>query len=113
MKDNIIIKSQADRSRFHYSKNAGPYVKYPPILLNGQLLKTYLAFKVAPSTMRMIELSTGILRPNICRYVARLKRHGMIQLVKRGHCPCTNHPAGFYTTKTVNRKSDKQLNLFF
>jgi hypothetical protein len=66
--------------------------------LKGELLVTYIAFMRRPATMRMVEVSTGILRPNICRYVAKLKNMGLITLVGKGLCPHTFHLAGFYTT---------------
>ncbi len=66
--------------------------------LKGELLVTYIAFMPKPATMRMVEVSTGILRPSICRYVARLKKLGLIALVGQGYCPHTKHLAGFYTT---------------
>lgn len=65
---------------------------------DSELIKTYSAFYREPSTMRMIEVQTGILRPNICRYVARLIREGRIRLVRIAYCPHTKHLAGFYCT---------------
>ncbi|NCD68087.1 hypothetical protein [Mucilaginibacter agri] len=65
---------------------------------SNELLRTFSAFFKEPSTMRMVEVQTGILRPNICRYVARLQKSGKIKLIKFGHCPYTKHIAGFYST---------------
>jgi hypothetical protein len=67
--------------------------------LNGELSAVYIAFLTAPATMRMVEVSTGILRPNICRYVAKLKKKGLIILVDKDLCPHTRHLAGFYTAR--------------
>lgn len=66
--------------------------------LSGELLKTWMAFQDKPSTMRMVEVKTQILRPNICRYVAKLKKMGLIILIRTDYCPHTNHLAGFYST---------------
>jgi hypothetical protein len=68
----------------------------------GELLVTYIAFMPKPATMRMVEVSTGILRPNICRYVARLKKLGLITFQGQGYCPHTKHLAGFYITGTLD-----------
>jgi hypothetical protein len=73
--------------------------------LKGELWLTYIAFMPKPATMRMIEVSTGILRPNICRYVARLKKLGLIEFEGQGFCPHTKHLAGFYTTGVRNSGS--------
>ncbi|WP_345951316.1 hypothetical protein ABDD95_07760 [Mucilaginibacter sp. PAMB04274] len=72
------------------------------------------AFFAGPATMRMIEVQTGVLRPNICRYVARLKRAGQIKLVRYGYCPYTRHIAGFYCTNMqliANAERCSQLRL--
>jgi len=70
--------------------------------LKGELLVTYIAFMPKPATMRMIEVSTGILRPNICRYVARLRKLGLISFEGLDYCPHTKHLAGFYSTANNN-----------
>ncbi len=77
-----------------------------------QLLQAKEAFFEQPCTMRMVEVYTGILRPNICRYVATLKDSGLIQLYKVGRCPYTNHRAGFYTTNPALFSKPQQLSLF-
>ncbi len=51
-----------------------------------------------PKTMRMVEVETGILRPNICRHIAALRKLKNIVLVYKGHCPYTKRTAGFYST---------------
>lgn len=77
-----------------------------------QLVQTRDAFFEKPSTMRMVEVYTGVLRPSICRYVAKMRELGLIQLYKVGRCPFTNHIAGFYTTNPDLFSKPQQLSLF-
>ena len=64
----------------------------------AQMKKVFAAFECKPSTMLMVAFETGILRANICRYVAKWENQDKIQLVKIGICPISKHGAGFYTT---------------
>lgn len=65
-----------------------------------QMKRVFEAFKRKPSTMLMVSIETGILRANICRYVARWQRQGSIRLLKQGLCKISKHRAGYYTTDT-------------
>ena len=64
----------------------------------GQMQRVFLALYKAPKTMLMVSQETGILRANICRYIATWKRRNCIRIYKKGICPITKHGAGFYTT---------------
>lgn len=66
----------------------------------GQMKRAFAAFKSKPSTMLMVSIETGILRANICRYVAEWKKEGSIHLLKQGLCEVSKHRAGYYTTDT-------------
>lgn len=63
-----------------------------------QMKRVFAALYEQPKTMLMVSVETGILRANICRYVAEWKRHNRIVLVREGICPISKHRAGFYTT---------------
>jgi len=63
----------------------------------GQFQICYESF-YSPKTMAMVEHETGIMRPNICRYVGTLKKDGKIRLIKTDTCPITKCKAGFYQT---------------
>lgn len=65
-----------------------------------QMQQVFEAFKRKPSTMLMISIETGVLRANICRYVAHWKRTGTIHLLNKRLCKVTNCKAGYYTTNT-------------
>ncbi|NEW84558.1 MAG: hypothetical protein GZ094_19630 [Mariniphaga sp.] len=57
----------------------------------------FAAFKT-PATMLSVSIKTGILRANICRNVAHLRKTDSIHLVRFDICPISKHRAGFYTT---------------
>ena len=74
----------------------------------------YQSFKECPKTMLMASIETGILRANICRYIATMEEKEQIQVIRKGHCPFTKFRAGFYSTdETLFKKTHfQQLNLF-
>jgi hypothetical protein len=65
-----------------------------------QMKRVFAAFKRKPSTMLMVSIETGILRANICRYVAEWQKNNSIHLLKQGLCNVSKHRAGYYTTDT-------------
>ncbi len=64
----------------------------------AQMKRVFAALYGQPKTMLMVSFETGILRANICRYVAQWKKENRIYLVRKGICPISKHRAGFYTT---------------
>jgi hypothetical protein len=56
----------------------------------------YHSFKKCPKTMLETSVETGILRANICRYVAEMQRKGQIQIIRKGLCSYTKFKAGFF-----------------
>ncbi|WP_233202071.1 hypothetical protein [Parabacteroides provencensis] len=74
----------------------------------------YQSFKERPKTMLDVSLETGILRANICRYVANMEDKGLIQLLYKKEDEHTKFAAGYYTTdKELFRQVDnRQLKLF-
>ena len=60
--------------------------------------RVFKAFQSHPKTMLMVSVETGILRANICRYVAGWKRESRIGIATFGLCAISKHRAGFYTT---------------
>lgn len=64
----------------------------------AQMKRVFRAFAAEPKTMLQVSFETGILRANICRYVAKWRRQRKIQVVRFGLCPITKHRAGFYST---------------
>lgn len=74
----------------------------------------YQSFKEYPKTMLDVSLETGILRSNICRYVAEMEDKGIIQLLYKKEDIHTKFKAGYYTTnKTLfHRYEDRQYKLW-
>jgi len=64
----------------------------------AQLKRVFAALYRQPKTMLMVSIETGILRANICRYVAEWGKENRICIVRKGICPISKHRAGFYTT---------------
>ncbi|PRY90853.1 hypothetical protein [Mongoliibacter ruber] len=63
-----------------------------------QMKRVFAAFYKQPKTMLMVSFETGILRANICRYVAEWEKENCIKVVRKGICLISKHRAGFYTT---------------
>lgn len=78
----------------------------------NQLKRTFRAFKQEPKTMKQVEVQTGIDRPNICRYVAWLRKRNKIVTVKKDTCPITKHKAQFLSTNPKYFPSEPQPELF-
>jgi hypothetical protein len=64
----------------------------------AQLKRVFTALYRQPKIMLMVSIETGILRANICRYVANWEKENRIYIVRKGICPISKHRAGFYTT---------------
>ena len=64
----------------------------------AQMKRVFAALYRQPKTMLMVSIETGILRANICRYVAEWEKENRICIVWKGICPISKHRAGFYTT---------------
>jgi hypothetical protein len=76
----------------------------------GQMERVFAAFTSKPSTMLMVSIETGVLRANICRYVAKWQKSNSIQLLEQGLCKISKHRAGYYTTD--NKLFTQPLKLF-
>lgn len=74
----------------------------------------YQCFKERPKSMLDVFLETGILRANICRYVADMENKGLIQRLYKAEDEHTGAIAGYYTAdKELFRKTnDSQLKLW-
>lgn len=78
----------------------------------AQTKRTFEAFHGDPKTMMQVSVETGILRPNICRYVAQFEKHGKIVKVREDRCPITKHTAGFYSTDPKYFPDETEPELF-
>lgn len=64
----------------------------------AQIKRVFSALYKQPKTMLMLSVETGILRANLCRYVAEWEKENRICIVRKGICSISKHRAGFYTT---------------
>ena len=64
----------------------------------AQMKRVFSAFHKQPKTMLMVSIETGILRANICRYVAEWRAENRIVEVRKSLCPISKHRATFFTT---------------
>jgi len=80
----------------------------------SQYKTVYQSFMEKPKTMLQVFIETGILRANICRYVAKMETRGQIRVIRKGYCPFTRCIAGFYSTdeRQFIKPDFRQLNLF-
>lgn len=78
----------------------------------AQMDKVFKAFKERPSTMLMVSIKTGVLRANICRYVAKWEKQGKIAEVKKDLCKVSKCQAGYYTTDSKLFPESNQTLLF-
>ena len=61
-------------------------------VFNLQLKLVYNALKVKPMTMKEVDVYTGVMRENICRYFDLLLKQGHIAVIRRRKCNITNYP---------------------
>lgn len=67
-------------------------------VFQAQMKRVFAAFQKQPKTMLAVSVETGILRANICRFIAIWRKSGLVKVAKYGICPISKHRAGFYTT---------------
>jgi len=65
---------------------------------HAQMQRVFLALSKQPKTMLMVSVETGILRANICRYVAKWEKENRIRIARKSICPISKCRAGYYTT---------------
>jgi hypothetical protein len=81
---------------------------------NSQRRRVYACFLSKPRTMLDVSIKTGILRANICRYVAEMRKLGIIQVHHIAKDVHTRMLCAYLTTDTAlfNQPMYNQLNLF-
>lgn len=79
-----------------------------------QMQRVYDCFAERPRTMLDVSIATGILRANICRYVAKWRKAGMIQVHHFAKDIHTRMMCAYLTTDTAlfSQPMFNQLNLF-
>ena len=69
-----------------------------------QRIRVFKAFQNNPKTMLMVAIETGILRANICRFIAKWQKENKIHLVEKRLCKISKHRAGYYSTSKPDTK---------
>jgi len=77
-----------------------------------QMKAVFAAFFQEPSTMKMVDVKTGVMRENICWYCRDFRKSKLIVAVKKAYCPVTKHQATYWTTNPEYFPKDNQLKLF-
>lgn len=78
----------------------------------AQMKRVYLALFKEPKTMLMVSIETGILRANICRYVAEWRKRRRIGVARVDRCKITRFEANYYTTNPKLFRKSNQLKIF-
>lgn len=60
-------------------------------IYENQLEVVYETLLVEPMTMKELDVHTGIMRENICRYIKKLRDNGMVQVIQLRKCKITGH----------------------
>ncbi len=109
-----IISKVFNHTEISKSPNRVKYIGLPQEKKETQLKRVEECFSESPKTMLQVAIETGILRANVCRHVATLRKSGRIQVHHYGMDAKTRCQAAFLTTDTTLFKSPtyNQLNLF-
>jgi len=86
--------------------------RYDKKEVTGQMKQVFESFKERPKTMLMVAFETGILRANLCRYVAKWRKSESIAIVTHSLCKISKHRAGYLSTNLELFPLSNQLNLF-
>jgi hypothetical protein len=79
----------------------------------NQIDRVFQSFLESPKTMKEADVSSGIMRENITRYVRMLKRLDAIVMLRKRYCSITGHRAGEYTTNKELFPKAHQLSFDF
>lgn len=78
----------------------------------AQLIRVYNALKNKPMTMLEADKDTGVMRSNICRHLAKLRKQNKIAITRKRRCSITGYLVSEYTGNPDLFPRSKQLELF-
>jgi hypothetical protein len=79
----------------------------------AQLKRVYDALMQKPMTMKEVDIYTGVMRENICRYIDVLSEQNKIAVIKKRKCNVTGYPyVNEYTTNPSLFPKSNQLKMF-
>ena len=79
----------------------------------AQMNVVFKSFCERPKTMLMVSIETGVLRANICRYVAKWRKLERITPVRTDYCKITKHLADYLTTDPHQFPKSNQYEMKF
>lgn len=81
---------------------------------NNQIVRVFNAFNCGTYTMKEVDVISGIMRENICRYVKLFRENNQIYKVRKRVCSITGYYAYELTTNPdlVPKQDSVQLELF-
>ena len=79
----------------------------------AQLKRVLEALRNSPMTMKEVDVYTGIMRENICRYISELMEAGLISIRKKRRCSITGYSnVNEYTGNPNLFPKSNQLRMF-
>ncbi|MCF7569477.1 hypothetical protein L3X37_14075 [Sabulilitoribacter arenilitoris] len=79
----------------------------------AQLKMVYKALMYKPMTMKEVDVFTGVMRENICRYIDTLLEQNKIAIIRKRKCSITGYPyVNEYTANPDLFPKSNQLKLF-
>ena len=79
----------------------------------AQLAKVFQALKEKPMTMKEVDVYTGIMRENVCRYIDTLLEQERIAVIRKRKCNITGYPyVNEYTGDPSLFPKSNQLKIF-
>lgn len=78
----------------------------------AQIRRTIEALKEAPATSMMLAVSTGILRANLTRYLAKLEEQGRVIMIYEKPCKVTGYKAKYYSANPDHFSKEITPDLF-
>ncbi|MDA0177205.1 hypothetical protein OOZ35_06845 [Mesoflavibacter profundi] len=79
----------------------------------AQLKRVYNALMQKPMTMKEVDIYTGVMRENICRYIDTLIEQNKIAIIRKRKCSITGYPyVNEYTANSSLFPKSNQLKMF-
>ena len=77
-----------------------------------QMKRVHEGFFNEPQSMKMLSVSIGVDRANICWYCREFKKNESIGVARKDYCTITKQLVNFYTTNPELFSKSNQISLF-
>lgn len=78
-----------------------------------QLIRVFNSLLESPKTMWEASVNSGVVRANVCRHVATLRKQKRVAVIRKRPCKISGHLAGELTANPELFPRENQLNLFY